>query len=1029
MFRDGAMVKDLSTIQNDTVVLYAVWKEPDSSPPGYCTVSADASSESPSAQGTVSMSVKGGLVRIGSSITLVAKASNSNSIFVHWLDEYGNVVGSSVTLKIKPQKSESYWAVFRGKTAAVKPEFTDGDVFVGGGNELKGTRYVKFSARVMTDYSWLPVRFSAKNLPDGLKINPQTGEISGVPTRTKTYRPVITVTSVANPKLYTRVTARITISSMPSWASRRLKGFVLGDDGCTVMGTGNIAATSRGKISGKFNIGGTNWVLSSSSFSYESKEGASVLDAKMVASGTATAKVGKKTFKMPWTWTVTPVYVRVDDGGCIARYTLSAVQGKCVFGSDERMTADLRYNSARYGFFDRWEGYYDWCEPSGGKIRIKMPGGYVSGKTSSGRSVSGVGQVLWDPGSYDDPDAELRLVFYNPPKTVKKKKWPSCGALLDLVNVPGVPVAGEYVAYRRQGVRAETDWTSTGTGSISYSPHNGQAVAGKTVTVKASPRSGSVFAYWLQDGEIVSYSSSYKVTMGDGDHTGLTAVFRLKSDFYYAPETPYIANESDGNPFDTLQVGVAFKARIDINEICRPVKFEAKNLPKGLSLNATTGVISGVPKSSGKKTISIKAKSVAKPKLKSGSLKIPVNVAKLDSWARGTFKAKGVMGTKSASLTLTVGKTGKISGKITVSKKSYSFSSASYSGKTGGETVSGAMYSNGSGQSRIIINGNANGAGTVYSGKAKVKYGSKKRPVELSVLRDAATGKTVVRVSVMDETKVYGYFATEYTSGNCMLNAITLKEKQTVKLVKEYDPEFNEVYDFGVRYYKIKLEKGTSCTIWIEGGNTRNMDLDVDTDWDDENAPFALFDNEEYSDGSVKAAYLHADSWDEDDPSYGTFYVLVSGDVGASAVLRYADGIKQLAPLGHYSRPVEISVPENTDWQSSDVFNVCSRDEFWFSAKIEPETGYEFRAEDEDGNALDIFIDDADGLRVLYDPSRRSFKVAAACNAVKFRIAVLGREYDTSFRLFSCRYCVECEPFEAIKPGLCSGFALHPTGE
>ena len=67
---------------------------------------------------------------------------------------------------------------------------------------------------------------------------------------------------------------------------------------------------------------------------------------------------------------------------------------------------------------------------------------------------------------------------------------------------------------------------------------------------------------------------------------------------------------------------------IDIDEAARPVKFSATNLPKGLKLNATTGVISGKPKSKGSATVSFKATSVAKPSLVGPALKVQAKISK-----------------------------------------------------------------------------------------------------------------------------------------------------------------------------------------------------------------------------------------------------------------------------------------------------------------------------------------------------------------------------------------------------------------
>ena len=293
-------------------------------------------------------------------------------------------------------------------------------------------------------------------------------------------------------------------------------------------------------------------------------------------------------------------------------------------------------------------------------------------------------------------------------------------------NTPGELVEGDGVARRKQGVRTAVAEESTGTGSFKYSPAYGQAVAGKTVTVTAAPAKGSVFAYWLKDGEVVSYSTAYKAVMGDGDYTGLTAVFRKTSDFKTKPPAP---SAVDVSVFDNLRVGVAFKAQVTVPDEYRPVKFTAKNLPAGLKLNATTGVISGVPTQAGKKTISITATCTANTKLVSPALKIAVNVAKLDGWAKGTFKGKGDFDnlSKAANATMTVGATGKISGKFTVGKKSYSFTAASF-------------------------------ASDYYAATGKLTYGKVTYPVDIFVEKDETTGKGTATVFVKaDEEHIFAF--------------------------------------------------------------------------------------------------------------------------------------------------------------------------------------------------------------------------------------------------------------------------------
>ena len=260
--------------------------------------------------------------------------------------------------------------------------------------------------------------------------------------------------------------------------------------------------------------------------------------------------------------------------------------------------------------------------------------------------------------------------------------------------------------------------TVKGAGRYSY---------GSKVTLTAKPDSKSVFAYWMRDGEIVGYGSSYTVKVGGA--TGVKAVFRAKSSFTEKPTEPWI-EEWGGE----LRVGVAFRARVEIDEACRPVAFKAVNLPLGLTLNATTGVISGVPTSAGGKTLKITATSVAKPKLVSDPLEEEVMVEPLEEWAGGTFKLTGALGGKAATATLTVGETGKISGKFVVAKKQYSFKAASYAVR---ETYFDGSIS--------------------YLGKASLKYGTKTYPLEFAVSRVPGDDDAFVEIVVKNGAAEYGY--------------------------------------------------------------------------------------------------------------------------------------------------------------------------------------------------------------------------------------------------------------------------------
>lgn len=170
-------------------------------------------------------------------------------------------------------------------------------------------------------------------------------------------------------------------------------------------------------------------------------------------------------------------------------------------------------------------------------------------------------------------------------------------------------------------------------------------------------------------------------------------------------------------------------------------------------------------------------------------------------------------------------------------------------------------------------------------------------------------------------------------AGSCMSKAVALSAAQAVTLVNEYDPESKEFWDYGAKYLKVNLSKGRAYTIYITGGDVTEMDLSVDTDWEDEGAPWAMFDYATYENDTIKAAYLYADAWDEEDPSSGTYYVYLSGEIGYRCNLYFMEGIRSFTPEGADSNPVRLNCSETA--QSSGVRTYVDSEE-------QTETGYSF---------------------------------------------------------------------------------------
>ena len=175
-------------------------------------------------------------------------------------------------------------------------------------------------------------------------------------------------------------------------------------------------------------------------------------------------------------------------------------------------------------------------------------------------------------------------------------------------------------------------------------------------------------------------------------------------------------------------------------------------------------------------------------------------------------------------------------------------------------------------------------------------------------------------------------------NGSCMSRAIALRASQKVTLVNEYDPELQDFYDTGVAYYKVTLRKGTAYTIWINSGDTADLMMSVDVNWELDNAPFASFDYMDYASGD-KVAFMYADAWDSDDPSSFTYYVMISGEIGNTCQLYYQTGIKTFTQVGEEDNPKRLTV---SDSQVTATQTLIGGD-YYFVARLEAGRKYMFR--------------------------------------------------------------------------------------
>ena len=256
----------------------------------------------------------------------------------------------------------------------------------------------------------------------------------------------------------------------------------------------------------------------------------------------------------------------------------------------------------------------------------------------------------------------------------------------------------------------------------------------------------------------------------------------------------------------------------------------------------------------------------------------------------------------------------------------------------------------------------------------------------------------VAAVATFGAITAYGAAQT----GNCQSKAVALKSSQTTRLVNEWDSDIG-YFDVGTYYYKVKLTKGYAYSIWMTGGNTADMDITVYTDWEDDNAPFASFVTEEFQNGSVKAAYLYADEWSEDDPNSGVYYVQITGEIGNTAQLFFSSGIQSFIREGEEGNPKRINFTNNAQTHSASLLD---DGEYYYIATLEAGRKYRFRLNS--GNASAPLFLDVSGADywIEDDPSAPNapIKLIYPGETADYIFGIVSTNYASSGQQFSIAY-------------------------
>ncbi len=232
-------------------------------------VEAEAAPEDGNASGSVTLSPANGQVVPGKQVVLTAKPGK-DSVFAYWESDEGYIFPAS--LKLAPSQDAKYKAVFKHKATIAAPVITASNV-EWSRNSMVG---VAFEMAIGVALEARPAKFSASGLPPGLKIDPQSGIISGIPSKPGSYTASVTVTSSASSSAKNTRNIRIDVNPLPDWAKGSFSGIIYweyydDEDNSWYMesgtyGSGSFTVAETGKISGKISQYGTNSTFTALSY-------------------------------------------------------------------------------------------------------------------------------------------------------------------------------------------------------------------------------------------------------------------------------------------------------------------------------------------------------------------------------------------------------------------------------------------------------------------------------------------------------------------------------------------------------------------------------------------------------------------------------------------------------------------------------------------------------------------------------------------------------------------------------------------
>ena len=574
--------------------------------------------------GTVKSSPADGVLS-GKGVTLTATPAK-DAVFVGWMDEDGRLVSLAEKYTIAPGETmRDYLLVPRFRLKRECVEKADLSLDVSRASRIMvGVNYM-LPVSVNNDLA-LPLAFSAKNLPAGLKIDAAGGRITGLPTKAGVFKATVTATSKADKKVSVNYPLTFNVAPLPSWAKGNFTGSVTyaadeewDDDSWEYVSAYEHAPVSltvgaTGAFSSKGKVDGMAYTM----------KGSGYLPFDDDAEGPTSA------------WNAE------DPSLCTLRLSSAVTVGK---DKSSSVSLELRPLPRETESFVFTSGCGE-----GGLRYVRSTASACSGISfaedelpiSLWREVSGekslanafkhmAGTYCW--GGEDDYDRGWLTVTVDAKGKVKATgRRPEDGTQITATSSLLIGEDGTFCTLLHQAARTEYEDCLHAYGCCSPG-------------WRKIPEFHELIPidYWNGSDELQPW---FEGQIGD------------------------IANAMVGVP-------LSLKVCADWDET--DLTFAASGLPKGLSINAKTGVISGTPAAafSGNVYVSVKSKSDKKV---FGSVVIPVvQVAAVPTWAVGNYA--GLICREDlgwGSFSATVSDKGQVSGKMTFGNAMYSFKANSF---------------------------------------------------------------------------------------------------------------------------------------------------------------------------------------------------------------------------------------------------------------------------------------------------------------------------------------------------------------